>query len=399
MGILQGLLGKEMEKWKNQLLPQTQLSRRSWASVEYTPKGSDKAEDITDDLILYLLSIDYTDNIADAVDDLTITLEDKSNLWQAEWFPEAGAKLSVTLHTLNNMNLSEGVLDRPLGIFEVDQIEVDALPSTVQIKAVACTLDSKLRGDKVSKEWKSTTLKTIAKDIAEKNQLKLNWTSKDDPDPEYNQVDQTDESDLEFLRKLCKDAGMNLKVTDDSLIIYNERQLEQENPKIRFVRPKLPNPNPFPMIQMNVVNSPAASVNSAGQLEIDRFLSYKMTAKTRDIYKACHLKYKKGKDKEVIEATFTDPNKETGKTLEVNDQCETQTEAERIVKNKLRDKNKDEVTCSFSIPGDLIYYAGQTIELSKFGHFDGKYIITKLSYRMGTGYTLDMDLRRCLDGY
>ena len=95
------------------------------------------------------------------------------------------------------------------------------------------------------------------------------------------------------------------------------------------------------------------------------------------------MKYKKGKEKAVIEATFVDPSKKEGQTLDVSEQCETVAEAERLARKKLREKNKEEVTAAFNLTGDTIYAAGQLVQLQHFGVFDGKYIITRVALRLG----------------
>lgn len=392
MGLLESFARSKLLAWTTSLTPGAQLSRRAWVDVTYTPAGGDEGKDISEDLMKYLMSVEYTENLADFVDDLTITLEDKAAMWQADWFPEMGAKLTVTLHTLNNYNLAEGMLAMPLGTFEIDQIEVDAPPSTVQIKAVKVTLDGTLRGDKVNKKWENVDIKTIAKDIADKNKLEVEWYGQDPPTLDH--VEQSDESDCAFLRKLCKDNGYNLRVTDKSLIIYDEGKLESVDAKIIFSRPK-----PESSMPIYKISLASGDAGGSGKFKVERFFSYRMTAKTRDIYKACHVKCKQTKKKEVIEATFNAPNMEKGKTLEINSQVKTQAEAERLAKRKLRDQNKDQMTCTFNLYGDLLYYAGQTIEISKFGKFDGKYIVTKVTHHLGTSYTLDIDMRKCLDGY
>lgn len=385
MGLLSGFVQSQLSEWTAGLTPGTQLSRRSWASVTYQPKGGE-ATDISEDLMKYLKSIDYTDNLADAVDDLTLTLEDKAALWQSSWFPEPGAKLKVVLNTYNNANLAEGLKQYDLGTFEIDQIEVSAMPSVVQVKALVVADDNSLRGEKQNAEWKDTNLSVILKDIAEKNSLTLQYLCQEDPVQDH--VEQSDQSDLEFVQKLCKDNGFSLKVTSDTLIIYDVAHLEAAEPKLTFLRPGTPNAN---AVYQDGGASDACS--------IDRFLSWKMTAKTRDTYKACHVKYKEKSSDTIIEATFQAPDKETGKTLEVNEQVKTQEEAERLAKKKLREQNKDAITATFSLAGDFIFWAGETVTLQSFGRFDGKYIITKAAHKMGSGYTVDLDMRRCLDGY
>ena len=64
------------------------------------------------------------------------------------------------------------------------------------------------------------------------------WLVQDDPAVDH--VEQSDQSDLEFIQKLCKDNGYNLKVTSEQIIIYDEAQLETGEPKITFVRPGTP---------------------------------------------------------------------------------------------------------------------------------------------------------------
>lgn len=392
MGLLESFARSKLLSWAESMTPGGQLSRRAWVDVSYTPADGGEEKDISEDLMQYLLTVEYTENLADFVDDLTITLEDKAAMWQADWFPEMGAKLTVKLHTLNNYDLTEGMLEVSIGTFEIDQIEVDAPPSTVQIKAVKASLDGTLRGEKVNKKWENVDIKTIAKDIADKNKLEVEWYGQDPPTLDH--VEQSDESDCAFLRKLCKDNGYNLRVTDKSLIIYDEQKLESVDAKILFSRPK-PEKS-MTIYKMNLANEDAGD---SGLYKVDKFFSYRMAAKTRDIYKSCHVKCKQTKKKEVIEATYNAPNMEKGKTLEINQQVKTQAEAERLAKRKLRDKNKDQMTCSFNLYGDLLYYAGQTIEISEFGKFDGKYIVTKVTHHLGTSYTLDIDMRKCLDGY
>lgn len=47
--------------------------------------------------------------------------------------------------------------------------------------------------------------------------MQLNFSSKDNPTLE--RVEQTEQSDLAFLDKLCQDNGLSLKVTDNQIVI------------------------------------------------------------------------------------------------------------------------------------------------------------------------------------
>lgn len=373
-----------LNKWMADLSPGGQLSRRAWCAVKYTPKGSTEEKDISDDLAKFLLSVDYTDNITEQVDDATLTLEDRAQLWLDDWFPEAGSKLDITIYTLIKESLSEGQKEYHVGTFEIDEIEMNMPPSTVQIKSVSVISDSSLRGVKKNRTWEKISIWKCADDIAKENGIACDWYCKENPNLDH--VEQSDESDLEFLRKITKDAGFCLKVTPDKIIIIDEQKQEEGEAKITFVKP-------------GTEEKTESEESDSDTLTVNKFFNYKLTAKTRDIYKACHVKYKKGKKKEVIEATFTAPDKTDGKTLEVNEQVENVAEAERLAKKKLREQNKNEVTASFSLYGDFNFAAGVLVELKNFGKFDGKYIITKASHKLGGGYTTALDLRKCLDGY
>jgi phage protein D len=107
----------------------------------------------------------------------------------------------------------------------------------------------------------------------------------------------------------------------------------------------------------------------------------------------------KDKDKEVIEAEFQDPNRSTGKTLEIDEQVENIPEAEKLAKKKLRDANKDAVTASIGMQGDFRLMAGVLIQLKGYGKFDGKYIITRANHDISESYRTNIEMRQCLSGY
>lgn len=374
-----------IEKLSGTLTEGTSLAYRVWCEVAYTPKGSSESKDISEEISKYLLSLDYTDNIEGQADDLTITLEDRAQLWAAGWYPQRGSKLTVTIYTLNRSSLDEGLKSLSLGSFEIDEIELKMAPAVVQIKAVAVTFEGSLRGEKKNRTWEKITVKKCCEDIAAENGLTLDWYCEDDPPLDH--VEQSDESDLEFLQKVVKDAGLCLKVDLKKLTVFDEQQQEKGEAKIFFLHPGTET------LAQNT------QTEDAETRYVYKFTDYQIKAKTRDVYKACHVKYKKGKDKAVIEATYTDPNKKDGQTLESSEQCDTVAEAERLAKKKLREKNKEEVTAAFSLYGDTIYAAGELVQLQHFGVFDGKYIITRVALKLGGGFTASLDMRRCLDGY
>ena len=385
MAVLQSLQ-KKITKLKKQatagLLAQEHIGRRAWLIVTYNGK------DISESLAQYVLSFSYTDNLTGQVDDISITLEDRAELWEADWMPERGATLDITICTYNWSDLYSEEQDLQLGKFEIDELEVSSAPNVVTIKAVAISIsdDSTLRSTLRSHTWENISVQKAANDIAWQNGMKLQWYCDDNPN--IDKLEQNDESDLDVLQKICDDAGFALKVTTDTIIIFDVEKFEKENVYAEYYHPGT--------TILNIVE------NQPKPVQTDALLNYSFKAKIRDVYKKCHVKYAKDKDKSVIESTFIAPDKKEkeGATLEVHQQISSQAEADRLAKKKLREKNCEEFTGSFASDGNMGLCAGETIEMIGFGNFSGKYIITQAKHDINSsGFTSSVEIRKCLDGY
>lgn len=365
------------------VVAQEHLGRRAWLQVTYNSK------DISEALAQYLISASYTDNLSGQVDDVSLTLEDKAGLWQSDWMPVKGATLDITLCTYNWQGLYDGEFDTTLGTFEVDEIEMTSAPDVVNIKAVAISVgdDSTLRSTLRSKTWENISVRKVANDIAWENGMKLFWDCDDNPD--IDKLEQNDESDLSVLQKVCDDAGFALKITTDTIIVFDEAKYEQAEPVIEIYHPGT-----------NTIADVAEADGTPTPDRIFHSTGYSFKTKIRDVYKKCHIKYTNDQDKSVIESTFTDPNKSNGATLEIHQQVTSQAEADRLAKKKLREKNRDECTGSYSLDGCQFLCAGETIEMIGFGVFSGRYIVTQAKHDIsGSGYVTSIDVRRCLIGY
>lgn len=376
-----------LNKWQKDIIPGTQLSRRVWVDVTYLPKGvADKtqAKDISVELAKYFLSLTYTDNMTGTIDDITLSLEDRARLWQTDWYPEKGATLNVTINTLNWSSLSEGLKTLPLGEFEIDEIEGSSDPSVVQIKAVAVEGSSSMRSTKKSKSWDKISVYKIAEEKANENGMQLFWDCSTNPNLEH--VEQSRESDLALLHKICKDAGFSLKVAKTQIFILDEWKYESQKPVMMLLHPGL------------LWTEEEAQNN----LLLNRVISYRYTDKTRDIYKGCRVRYQDSKKKTVVEAVYMDPQKKDDPTLdilEVNEQIKTVAEGEQLARKKLREKNSGETTIAVTIPGNTNVYASAVMVLKGFGKLDSNYLVTKCTHTISENYTVNMDLRRCLIGY
>ena len=333
-------------------------ARRAWIKILYNKK------EISKDIAPHLKSFSFNDVMSGEADDINITLEDRAELWQGDWLPEKGDTLKVSIMTLNWKTAYEGEKELPLGLFEIDEIDISKPPNEVKIKAVSVPNNTELRGTDKSRRWENTTLKTIVKDIADGAEMELFY---DGDDPSIDRAEQSQQSDLSFLSKLLKDHGLALKISDNKLIVFDEHKYEEAEPV------------------KTLHQSDAAS--------------FSLKSSTRKIYRGCHVQYQKSDDDENIEYTFIPDDKKKGKMLEVSEEVDSVDAAEKLAKKKLREKNCSEVTVNMHLMGDFDLLAGNTVTLEGFHAFDGKYIITKGAHDIGSGYTMNIDLRRCLDGY
>lgn len=322
--------------------------------------------DISSSVANFLESCTISDVMGGSADSVDITLQDKNELWQGDWLPDRGALLTIALNQENWHGIGD-TQTLPIGKFELDEIECSMAPHEVKIKAVSVPNNSNLRGVEKTRSWEKTKLSVIAKDITTGAGMELYYDTQEDP--QLDRAEQSEQTDLEFLLKLCNDAGLALKVTDGKIAIFDEEKFEKADP-VRTIK-----------------NGESA------------LLSWSLKASIHNIYKACHVKYKHNKKSELIEYTFADPNKKKGMTLEVHDKVENVAEAEKLAKKKLREKNREETTVTMSMIGDFDLLASNTVKLVGFHKFDGKYIIVKATHSIGSAYTVNMDLRKCIDGY
>lgn len=364
----------------------TGYARRAYPKIAYNKK------DITRSMLPYLKSLEFTDSLTGQADDLQITLEDRNGLWLETWFPDKGATLTASILTKYWNDPMEAEKELPLGLFEIDEIECSAMPSETKIKAVSVPNNTTLRGEERTRSWEGYTIQKIAQDIADNAGMQLNFSAKDNPTLE--RVEQTEQSDLAFLDKLCQDNGLSLKVTDNQIVIFDMADMEAAEPSLTFLRPTV-----VDLSVTTVGSGDSNGKNTGNALKQLKPASWHFTSSIRDVYKACTVEHSRGKKKEKISATFTDPTKTEGKTLLVKKDVKSVEEAERMARKALRDKNKDEVTGSLTCMGDTDLSAGLTVTVKGFGKFDGKYIISQVKHSLGNGYRCSVDLRRCLNEY
>lgn len=336
-------------------------SRRTYLDITYN-KNKIKSE-----LEEHLIDWTFIDNLSGQIDDLQVTLEDVDHKWLSDWFPSKGDLLDGYIY---KRYWKSSIVKTKIGKFEVDEIEASGPPSRVTIKALAVSETSSIRGQFKSKVWEKATLKLVAGDIAKKNKLKLYFQAS--VNPKKDRYEQESETDLSFLHRICNDEGLCLKLSNHSIVILDEADYERK---------------------------PAITTINRKPYENDEIQVKQWSTRTTvtGTYKSCRVQYYDSKKKKTIRGSFTPPKSpKVGRTLIVKEQVKSIAEANRLAKMKLREANKEAVTVNLKVTSEKHLDAGDTVNLFGFGKFNGKYIITQVATSQ---FTVDLVLRKCLEGY
>jgi phage protein D len=344
----------------------TTTARRT--TLEVTWQGTD----ISRDLAPSLVNAGYADNLTGAADDFTLDLEDRAGLWSGPWRPQSGDSVVARLKTATPGWLT-GLSDVRLGKFAHDKISISGPPKKVSLSCVSAPLATGLRRRKRTRTWSGVTLKRIAQDIADRAELTLAWDG--DAGLKYDRCRQADKSDLEFLEELCKQVGRNLKVTEDQVAVFDELARDE--------------------------------AGSVGEISLTggHVLSWTFDSDDSARYGSCVITFYDPRTGKEQRGQFPpdgktiaglDPN---GQTLEIRMAVDSIGHAQARAKALLRNANRFATSGRLSVVGDVGLVAGVTFDLTEAFGFEGKFIITKAEHRPVGGYTCELAVRRCLEGY
>jgi len=330
-------------------------ARRAEIKILYENK------DISRDIAPYLLSFAFNDNSGDKSDDISISLMDRDSVWSADWLPSKGDKIraDIILHDWDNGDTTQSL---PCGLFEIDEIKYQCPPRVIEIKAVSAKISNSINNEKHNRAWENVKFSTIAADLAGSNGLSLFYDAPDDAIIERRE--QSESSDLEFLKNLANDYGLSVKISGEKLIIFDE-EFYQEKPAITEIKS-----------------------------DDNHVISWNFSTKAAGIYKQARVRYHDCKKNQTFIAQEQDDSTEgTSRILEINERVENEQDAQKIAHKRLSQANSNEITGSINLFGDLRFLAGVNITCSGFGLFDGKYSIESVSHKITEGYTTTLTLK------
>ena len=259
------------------------------------------------------------------------------------------------------------------GQFELDTIQCQGPPDSVTLKATALPYSSSARQTLKDKTWEAVKLSMIGAEIAAAAGMTCMFLSQ--TDITYTHIEQKQEADISFLSGLCHDAGLSLKVNNNIIIIFDQITYESA--------------------------SPIATIVKGDGSYTQHNLS---TAKASVQYQSCRVSYvtPEGQLIEgIAKLTDYDPEAKGNQQLEITAKVADIAEAQVLAQKHLRLHNKYQMTAQFQMQGNPDMAAGVCVQLSGWGPWSGKYIISQSRHQLSrsTGYTTTITLRRVLGGY
>lgn len=317
-----------------------------------------EGKDISRDISPYITRFTYTDNDSDQADDIAISLMDRSGVWLTDWFPSKGDKISASIIQTKGGRAQS----LPCGTFEVDQIDYSFPPHVMNLKCVSAAISKSLRSERHTKAWENTTLSQIAGDIAGSSGLRLYYDARE---ISYSRKEQAEQSDLEFLKGLCADGGMKLKVQTGQVIIYDREQYESKG-------------------AVHAINYGDSGI-----------LSMSFKTKSTQVYRGARVKYHDPVKNETYTGEAYDESVEgSGKMLEIRERVDSDAAAKELAESRLSLSNESEVSGSIKVEGDVKYSAGCNINLGGLGVFSGKFKIVKVTHDLSSGYTVILEVKK-----
>jgi hypothetical protein len=334
------------------------LARR--ASVDVIYQGVNITSEISNDL----LSFGYTDNASGVADDISIELKDDTGKWITSWAPQKGDNISANIKTLNWRYDGDNQILK-CGEYLVDDINYFGRPRTLSIGAISTPANTDFMSTPKSKTWELASVKKISQSIADASKLQLYY------DTQYNPVihfiEQSETSDVTFLYDICRKNGLALKVYSNKLVIFRESEYEAKK-------------------EVDTI------------YESDTKMWNAKTSFTNTGYDGCRVEYSDPLTGSFYEYLFIAPGKTGKKIYKVNEAVSSWSEAERLAKSTLRELNKKENQIFVTIPGNLLLVASNTVMISGFGIFDGKYYIDKVTHSL-SNFETGLELHKVLEGY
>lgn len=307
------------------------------------------------------LSFTYTEEASGSADVLTVELVDPDGKWRSEWFPKRGVEIEAAI---TSIGFGPEDIELDCGTFEIAKPRVSGPPDKISFEATATRVTGKLKRERRSFPWQNISLENLCSLLSGRAGLSLDYRGEEIT---IDREEQTRQTDLQFLAKLCAKHDHGLKIWRDELRVYSFEQFEAEPARVVIDR-------------------------ADGNL-----IKYAYAADAHDIYRAVEVSYRdpvRGQTMtSVYKPKYPPPS---GSIKRINAKVKSAAQARRIAQKAIRQANSKELTGDLTVVGDLRLRAANNTQLKGFGIADVYPVFnTKVVHSVGSsGFTTSLDFRR-----
>lgn len=327
--------------------------RQATISIQYNGKN------VTDDITRCLSSLTYTDVASGETDTISLVLADEKNKWINGWFPQEEDYIEVEINQLNWTKPDDNKKVN-CGKFLIDDYSFVGPPDAFNLKGIASPINTDFTSTTQNKTWNKTTIKGIALTLAKKAGIKLVF---DADDYGIQKIEQSNQSDMNFLFSTCESYGYAMKIYNSKLIIFKEEAYEKKK--------------------------------SIDEVDKSECSGYELNGTLVGTYHGVNIKYTDTKTNKTLSYSYN-PVKGS-RILKINEKAENLKDAELKAKARLRKANKEARTITLELKGNTKYCAGACVDITGFGKFNGKYYIDKTIHSFNNGYTVSLQLHKVLE--
>lgn len=297
----------------------------------------------TDEISPYLNSFSYKDGI-DESDTVSITLLDRDGRWTEGWIPQKEDLLNpdICLEGWNSENDRRTIV---CGSFMVDDFSFSGPPDMIVINGISSPLQTDFKETKRSQTWKDVTIRQIEVEIAGKYGLSPVFEG---TDVKISKMEQSSQTDADFLKKLAEKYGFAMKVYSSRLILFERSVYEEREPVC--------------------------------QLTKEDVRKWSCKSSMLGTYTGAKVSYTDPKTKQTTEIMVGTE----GRVYRTSEKADSPADAELIGKNAIRNANRRETTISLTLNPPASFFASENISLTGFGKLDGIYQVEKLVHQIST---------------
>ncbi len=301
--------------------------------------------DVTKALDRYLISIVYTDSTEEA-DTLSLELYNENREFTVTSYPSPNAEISAFIDGF------------PCGKFKIDSVRRTLY--TFQIEATAIKRNSKIHKTKKNRNFKNTTLPKIVSQIAEENNLtpivKVEEIS-------IENLQQSQETDAQFLKKLADKWNCYLKIQPDKLFFVERDDFENQEP--------------------------TATITENQLIDID------LEDQVYAVFKSCTVYYHDSVKNKDLSYTYTLRELPVGEEIRLHEKVENLKQAKKRAVAELKKRNRWKTSGTVTVEGNMSLVAGAVVKLELNDLFTGNYLIEKSRHQIdASGYTTTLTVRR-----